>query len=197
MIKTVIFDLGGVLFGRNPELVTGEMKEFFNFLTLDPVPDYWNEYDRGTQNFEETAEKLAEIKSLSVDYCKDMIRKCISILSEIKPTARMIEELSSKGFKLYVLSNMSFDYIEHLRTKPVYGCFDGEVISCQYNVIKPEPAIYDEVIRKFDINPSEALFIDDKGKNIATGKSVGLHTYQFDRYRAEECCNDIRAILGV
>lgn len=194
-MKTVIFDLGGVLFGRNQQLMTADVKEFFSFLAIDPTPDYWNEYDRGVQTIDETAQLLAKEKNLTPEVCKEYIYKCINLLTEIKPTETMIEELHNKGFKLYVLSNMSYDYIEHLRKKPVYKYFQGEVISCQHKTIKPERSIYEKVLEKYNIDPSQALFIDDRPLNIATGKAVGLNTFLFDRYNAEECCRQIREIL--
>ncbi|MFI3287960.1 MAG: HAD family phosphatase [Rikenellaceae bacterium] len=194
-MKTVIFDLGGVLFGRNQSLMTEDIKEFFSFLAIDPTPDYWNEYDRGVQTIDETAQLLAKEKNLSEQLCKEYVYKCIELLAEIKPTETLIEELHNKGFKLYVLSNMSFDFIEHLRTKPVYKFFDGEVVSCQHKTIKPERSIYEKILGKYNINPAEALFIDDRPLNIETGKAVGLNTYLFDRYNAENCCKEIRDIL--
>lgn len=69
----------------------------------------------------------------------------------------MVGDLKRVGYKLYVLSNMSREFIDFLRKMPVYRCFDGEVISCEEQVVKPEPEIYRRLLDRYSLDPAETL----------------------------------------
>ena len=69
------------------------------------------------------------------------MEQAIALQEAIEPTERLIADLKAAGYRLYVLSNMSREFIDFLRTKPVYRHFDGEVVSCEEHVVKPEPRI--------------------------------------------------------
>lgn len=61
---------------------------------------------------------------------------------------------------------MSREFIDFLRKMPVYRCFDGEVISCEEQVVKPEPEIYRRLLDRYSLDPAETLFIDDRPVNL-------------------------------
>ena len=53
---------------------------------------------------------------------------------------------------------------------------------------KPDPAIYRLVLEKLNVQPGEALFLDDKLVNIKAAQALGMHAIQFstvDRLRSE------------
>jgi putative hydrolase of the HAD superfamily len=53
---------------------------------------------------------------------------------------------------------------------------DGGLLSCDYNVIKPDPAFYQILIDKYDLVPSECVFLDDLEANLAGARELGIHT---------------------
>ena len=53
------------------------------------------------------------------------------------------------------------------------------MISYQVGLIKPDPAIYRLLLDKYDIDPKEAVFIDDNKDNIEAAKQFGLSTILF------------------
>ncbi len=196
-MKTVIFDLGGVVVARNPAKVTEEFREFFSFLAHKQMPLFWEEYDRGTQTLDQTIEIISKIKSLSVDLCRTTVMEAITMQEPIAPTAKLIEELHANGFRLLVLSNMSLEFIEFIRQMPIYQYFSGEVVSCEEHVVKPEPEIFKLILDRYDVDPSDALFIDDRVANIEAAAAQGINTFLFKRWEAEASCQAIRDMLSL
>ncbi len=191
-MKNVIFDLGGVLFARNPKRTTVEFNEFFSFIADKQMPHFWEEYDRGTQTLDQTVETLSRIKGVSQEVCRAYVDDAIAMQEEIAPTAKLIQELKERGYRLYVLSNMSREFIDFLRLRPIYAAFDGEVVSCEEGVVKPEPAIYELLLKRYNLEPSESIFIDDRAANIAVAESLGINAHLFVKAHGEQTCDEIR-----
>ena len=53
------------------------------------------------------------------------------------------------------------------------------MISYKVNMIKPDPGIYGYLLDTYDINPSEAVFIDDNSDNIEAAGKFGINTILF------------------
>ena len=68
---------------------------------------------------------------------------------------------------------MSLEFIEFLRKQPVYKNFDGEVVSCEEHVVKPDAKIYDILTSRYSLTPSETLFIDDRKENVEAAIAAG------------------------
>ena len=54
-MKNIVFDLGGVVFGRDPRKWEPEFMEFFAFIHAEKMPEFWVDYDRGTLTLDEGA----------------------------------------------------------------------------------------------------------------------------------------------
>ena len=59
---------------------------------------------------------------------------------------------------------------------PFLKQFDGLLISGQDNLIKPDPAIYQLAIKRFDLIPAKTVFVDDKLENIETAIKLNFNT---------------------
>ena len=180
-MKNIVFDLGRVVFAQDPQKSTDEFKQFFSYVSQTPIPQFWIDYDLGLSSFDKVAEDLATYRSVEVDYARDMIKLAISKQETIAPTGRLIAELKKAGYRLYVLSNMSREFIDFLRQQEVYANFEGEVISCDEGVAKPMPEIYDLLLSRFSLNAADTLFIDDRKENIEAAEQVGITGFHFNR----------------
>ncbi len=194
-MKTVIFDLGGVVVARNPQRVTEEFKEFFSFLADKQMPHFWEEYDRGTQTMDQTIDIITQLRGYDREFCRQCVHDAITMQEEIAPTARLIEELSERGYRLLVLSNMSLEFIEFIRKLPIYRHFSGEVVSCEEQTVKPEPQIYRILLERYNLDPADALFVDDRPANLDAAAAHGISTLLFKRWEAEDSCRAIREML--
>ena len=74
--------------------------------------------------------------------CAAVLRLAVDLQEPVKPTERLVGDLKAAGYRLYVLSNMSREFIDFLRRFPVYGLFDGEVVSCEEETNSPTTKLY-------------------------------------------------------
>lgn len=194
-MKNIVFDLGGVVFARDPRKCDADLIDFFSFVRAEKMPKFWEEYDRGTLSLEEVIRTLSEVKECEECVAADYVAQAIRCQEEIVPTKELIRDLKQRGYRLYVLSNMSCEFIEFLRQMPVYHYFDGEVVSCEERVVKPEAAIYRLLLERYALDPAQTLFIDDRPANLAAAAKFGITTFLFHHSEPEQSCAELRTML--
>lgn len=194
-MKNVVFDLGRVVFAQDPAKSTAEFKQFFSYVSLTPMPQFWTDYDMGVLSFDQVTEELAAYRGVEPEFAREMITIAIGKQETIRPTEKLIDELKAAGYKLYVLSNMSREFIDFLRKQKVYENFDGDVVSCEVGIVKPMPEIYDLLLKRFELDPAETIFIDDRKENVDAAAAKGIATFHFDRNDYEGSCERLREIL--
>jgi 2-haloacid dehalogenase/putative hydrolase of the HAD superfamily len=198
MLKNIVFDLGGVVVAHNEDSFKEKLGEFFSFVfgpDMKCVPSFWVEYDLGIRTIDETAAAVAEFRKCSVEEAKANMLYAIALQEEVEPTVNLIKELKERGYKLYVLSNMSKEYIEFLRKLPVFDYFDEQVVSCEVHLGKPDLKIYDYLLSHCNLNPAETIFIDDRKDNVEAAAELGIAPFHFNRRNAEEACADLRKVI--
>jgi HAD superfamily hydrolase (TIGR01509 family) len=196
MMKNIVFDLAGVVFARNEARCPQELMDYFYFINSgEQLPDFWCDYDRGTRSFDNVAQCLAQFRGSDVQTARHMMATAITYQDQVAPTAELIAELKGESYRLFVLSNMSKEYIDFLRKMPVYQYFDGEVISCEVGLNKPEREIYSLLLDKFSLDPLQTMFIDDRKENVVAAAELGIVPFHFDRNNPEQSCNQIRELL--
>jgi putative hydrolase of the HAD superfamily len=88
--------------------------------------------------------------------------------------------LKQRGFLTAILSNMGDNVLENmLREFDWLQRFDVLVWSFQLRMAKPDPAIYQYVLRQLGTGPEETLFLDDKLVNIQAAQALGIKAIQF------------------
>ena len=194
-MKNIVFDLGGVLFARDKHKCSPEFIDFFRFIRTDPMPDFWVEYDRGTLTFDQVIDALCALHGCTPDVARAHVREAIDRQEPVRATERLIGELKRAGYRLYVLSNMSREFIDFLRRADVYALFDGEVVSCEEGTVKPEPRIYRILLDRYGLTPADTLFIDDRAANIAAAREAGIDGFLFDPHDPEASCEALRPRL--
>jgi putative hydrolase of the HAD superfamily len=102
---------------------------------------------------------------------------------------KWLDRLRQAGFKTAVLSNMHHDMTVYVRRNlPWLQRVDCAVLSAELFLIKPDPAIYQRCLDCLELQPSEALFIDDREPNVAAARAVGIVAVRFEsveRLRAD------------
>ncbi len=124
-----------------------------------------------------------------------LVTGTLDMQEPVAPTERLVGDLKAAGYRLYVLSNMSREFIDFLRRFPVYGLFDGEVVSCEEGVVKPEPEIYRRLLGRYGLDPAQTLFIDDRPANIAAAAALGIRGQLFDHSAPAATCDLLRRRL--
>jgi len=180
-VKKFLFDLGNVFFDWNPERILKpifnddeRMKFFINNISF-PLLD--TRCDAGI-----TIEVAVN----------DAVKKFPDFEKEIKlyypnhgnmvggffqKTVDIFYKVKNLNYPCYVLSNWSAETYEGMEeTYPFLKDFDGKIISGRDFLIKPDPAIYELAISRFDLVPQETLFIDDRLDNIEAAQKLNFQT---------------------
>ena len=194
-MKNVVFDLGRVVFAQDPKKSSDEFKQFFSYVQQTPMPQFWVDYDLGLSTLDDVVRELSAYRGVDEAYTRELIMLAISRQETIAPTATLIKDLKRAGYRLFVLSNMSRDFIDFLRQQELYANFEGDVVSCEVGVVKPMPQIYDILLEKFSIDAEETIFIDDRRENVDAAAAKGISVFHFDRNDYDGSCARLRDIL--
>lgn len=194
-MKNIVFDLGRVVFAQDPAKCSDEFKRFFSYVIESPMPQFWIDYDLGKSSFDKMISDLAAYRDVDEKYARRLVMLSIEKQEAIVPTESLIHDLKAAGYRLYVLSNMSREYIDFLRQTDVYRYFDGDVVSCEEHVVKPMSRIYDILLDRFALEPAETLFIDDRKENTIAAEAKGIVPFHFDKHDADGSCARLRGML--
>ena len=65
---------------------------------------------------------------------------------------------------------------------------NGIVVSGEERLVKPDPAIYARLLKRFDLKSTNCVFIDDNAANVSVAENLGFDAILFqspDALRAE------------
>ena len=184
-IDTIIFDLGGVLIDWNPEYVflkefNGDkvkMEWFFNNICTSE----WNEeQDKGKLIKIATEERIKLFpeyeKLIRMFYgrWKEMLR------GEISETVEILKKLKNQNYRLIALTNWGSEtFPVALERFEFLKLFEGIVVSGQIKMLKPFKEIYEYTLSKYNLNPANCIFIDDRLSNVEGAIKCGINGIQF------------------
>jgi HAD superfamily hydrolase (TIGR01509 family) len=189
-----LWDLGNVLVQWEPELiypafnVSAVHTQYLRSELLEH-PD-WLRLDQGLTTEQEVAARISSETELSHDdaqRCFDVIRNS---LVNIDASVAMLSQMKAAGVPMYVLSNMSNENAAYLRTREYFSLFDDVVISAEEKLIKPDPALFELVLKRYRLNAEEVYFIDDSMPNIVAARELGMQALHFKR--SDDCYRQIR-----
>jgi HAD superfamily hydrolase (TIGR01509 family) len=116
------------------------------------------------------------------------------IFTEIPATCDLLRRLHAR-YPLYLLSDTNEIHFGYVRqTVGVVQFFDECVVSYEVGVMKPDPGIYREALRRSGLPAEACVFIDDRPGNVEGAKRVGMHAFQFQS--PAQCAADLSR-LGV
>ena len=136
-------------------------------------------YDTGRITSREFYERVTAHFGVALPYSRFCDLWC-DLFDPMEGMAEVVEHLSS-SFPLLLLSNtnsLHFDYIQ-ARFAALLQPFRAFVLSYEVGSRKPEPAIYQSLIRQAGRPPEEILFIDDKVSFVEAARGQGLTAWQF------------------
>lgn len=186
-IKNIIFDLGGVLLEFNPQKIVS------HYLTNDEdinavvqcvfQSDIWAELDRGVVREEDVIlyakQHLPERLHAGIE---NLFHHWYTHFTEIEGADIFVRNLISRGYHVYLLSNINDKFYIIKEQLKVLKHFPDFVISSDIHINKPAPGIYTHLLEKFNLSADECLFLDDREVNVIGARAVGMHSEIFTSY---------------
>lgn len=81
---------------------------------------------------------------------------------------------------MYALTNWSAETFPIAQQRYDFlNWFDGILVSGAEGLKKPDPRIYQLLLKRFYINPTKAIFIDDNFRNVLAARHQGIPTIHF------------------
>ena len=180
MIKNVILDYGNVLIDWNPAYLVlphfnGDEKKCRFFIDHVCNSEWFTRMDRGENmdkcvaelqaTYPEYADAVAMFRDRWFDMCS----------GEIPGMLELIQKLKTKGVGVYGLTNWPAEtFAEARRRFKTIGSIDNYVVSSAVKLAKPDPAIYQLLLSKYNLKASECVFIDDRKDNVDAAIALGM-----------------------
>ena len=199
MIKTIIFDLGGVLIDVDMNRCLNNIKALgvdVDSLTKTSsasnapvstvcegvtISGALHEYQIGkipTDKFITMIQQMST-SGTTRQQVLDAWNSCLLTLPKYK--LDFVKQLRSEGYATYLLSNTNdahWQYIlETSFPEPAEYYFYKTFLSQEMGMAKPDTEIYAEVLRQIGTPAGECLFIDDSSVNCKAAETLGIHTY--------------------
>ncbi|PKN88353.1 MAG: hypothetical protein CVU46_01455 [Chloroflexi bacterium HGW-Chloroflexi-8] len=183
-IKVIIFDMGGVLIKTVDRARRTELAKKFN--------KSYDEIDKIVYGSDSSQKAmLGEISE--TDHFMNVL-KCLGDpdfgIREFQEAfwggdeldLELAEFISSKKnqFRFGMLSNAMSDIRKWLTDHYDFlNLFDIVFFSAEYKIAKPDLKFYRAILKEFDVDPNEVIFIDDFVENINAAKSLGMLTVHY------------------
>ncbi len=199
--RAVIFDLGGVVLGSPLEAIAHYERElgiaagFVNRVVIETgAGGAWSRLERGELSleafyaaFERDCERAGEQLS-----GRSLMER---IAQKAVPRPRMLTAvrcIRARGVAVAALTNNWAG--EGDGTRALRPSFDVFVESSSLGMRKPDPRIYTHTCARLAVEPAEAIFLDDIGRNLKPARQLGMTTIKVeDPARA---LGELEALLG-
>lgn len=184
MIKTIIFDIGGVLLyiEDSSNAIFRQLAKEFGIPEDKSMAFHAKYLDRMLvgkistnaffllfkKEFHVKGNVKAAYEAAALKHSKPngQLLKLIDKLSEHYPIVAL-----SNGTAMRAIMDQHFD---------IYSHFNNVFLSYKLKMVKPSKRIYQEVLKKMKLKPEEVLFIDDKESNLKVARELGIKCIQFN-----------------
>ncbi len=182
MIRAVLFDVGGVIitspfesFSRY-EADHGLPDGFIRTLnSTNPDTNAWAHLERGDVSFDEFCGLFeAEARAAGGELKARDVMECLA--GEVRPAMLEAVRRCHERLKTAMVTNNWRAEDEGGRLDSLLPLFDVVIESSKAGVRKPDSRFYEMACAQLEIEPSEAVFLDDLGVNLKPARAMGMTT---------------------
>lgn len=185
MIKNIVFDFGGVIADISRDKA---VQAFFKIglkdaeIRLDKYHQtgIFQELEEGKLSVDEFRKELSKLcsRELTIEEVQQAWMGFITGI-DIRKLDYILE--LKKSYRIYILSNTN-PYVMSWACSPQFSSQGKSLadyceklyLSYQIGYTKPEPEIFNFMIKDSKITPSETIFVDDGSVNIGIGKKTRI-----------------------
>ncbi len=183
-IRAIVFDWGGVLI-ENPapyflKYCAAKMqapeKELYRI-----YEDYVDRFESGAIEEEQMWQEVSQRLHLPVDNITTIWYQAFEASYRPRPSMfELAQTLQKNGYITAMLSNTEKPSVRFFHSKNYSTLFNPAVFSCEEGMRKPQPQIYQLLLRRLGLSGQEVAFIDDKPENIEAARAAGIHGIVFE-----------------
>ena len=186
-IKTVFFDLFGVLLGIDQSVIV----QYLATLTDTPylkareitMGEPYMRLERGEIIFQEYVEDITALlpngDRINADRLRDVWMN--SKVGEM-PAVSLLNKLHKK-YAVWVISNTTEAHIKSLQSQFVFlSSFNGIITSERAGTHKPHPNIFKFALTEANTDGTSSLFIDDSCSNVESAESLGFVSHHYTKF---------------
>jgi glucose-1-phosphatase len=185
MIKTIIFDFGDVFIDLDKAATGRELQKMKISGFSAEMIEKNLQYEKGLISSEDF---IGSYCTTFPQLSKDVFTSSWNaiLIDFPKHRLRFLQQLSKEGkYKLILLSNTNDIHIEWVQQNVKFfeafkKCFAAFYLSQELNMRKPDPSIYQFVLKQHNLIPQETLFIDDTLENTEAAAKLNIHTWNID-----------------
>lgn len=184
MIKSILFDVGGVIVA--PAILQVD-NELALRLGVDPIIlkketiKYQDDLLTGKINFEQCYESL--LPQIGIFDAKpfDVAKQRMDLVAELSydlnfDLIELKDRLRSHGIRVVVASNCELDMIPIGHSYGMYEGYDQLYLSAEMGLNKPNSSYFQHIIDAEKIKPEEALILDDLMENVHGASQLGINS---------------------
>ena len=186
MIKNVVFDFGNVLIKYDPTYIASqyvsdpEDLELIVEVLFDRL--YWDKLDDDTITDEELVSAVcARLPARLHEISKEIYYNWPHHLPPIPGMWELVRRIKEKyGVRIFLLSNVGSYFVKFKDEFSVFAEMDKCIFSATVGHAKPNPDMYEYLVKACNILPEETFFVDDNEKNVLAARDFGIKSYLFD-----------------
>lgn len=186
MIKNIVFDMGNVLICYDTrkyiDLYVEDKGDGDLLLKEGFGSKEWLSMDRGVMTSEEAIKSICNrIPKRIHEDVEKLINNWHKDIPPYPEVEELVKRVKKAGYKVYLLSNTSVKYHQFKVNIPALRYFDGEFISADWKLLKPEKEIFLTFYHHFKLKPEECYFIDDSPANIIAANKTGMIGFVYNK----------------
>ena len=184
MIKNLIYDFGRVLVTYDFEHISSfgfaSEEDLQSFVNIVSDPAFVRRCDLELIPFEDLIREMQHTYPQWKEQWQLFYDRYLEFVTgEMPGMYAYMTELKARGYKLYGLSNWCSTIYRVMKEYKIFNLLDGFVVSSDYQVVKPDPAIYRVFLDKYDLKAEECVFADDRADNVEAAQQVGMQAIVF------------------
>jgi putative hydrolase of the HAD superfamily len=201
-VRAVLWDFGGVILSSPFEAFASYEREhglpegFLRQLNAtDPDTNAWARLERSEVDLGGFAE-LYEAEAAAAGHRIDAEAVLALLSGELRPAmVQALRRIRGEGLVQACLTN-NVAGMESVRPElgEVMEIFDAVLESSKLGVRKPDPRFYDLALEAVDVQPTEAVFLDDLGINLKPARALGITTIKVAD--PDEALAELEEVLG-
>lgn len=183
MIKTIAFDMGGVLIKSRKKRIQEKLAKELNIKKrnwIEIIRPIIKLSSKGKITRKKTLSNIKKIlkennKKLE-NALKIFYKRAYKINKDMLALSKKIKKMK---YKVIIISNLAHFAKEILVENKNMKHFEERVISCDIRSSKPSRKLFQIALKKSNTKPNEMIFIDNSQNNIEAAEKIGIKSILF------------------